>query len=78
VLSFPYDRGTKLKKKINWQIYSTRESVHERLVEKNNIKIFTIIYSVIKKDGLSHQFEQIFAQIDDSNDKCSSSLEGEC
>ena len=32
----------------------------------------------IKKDGLSHQFEQIFVQTGDSNDKCSSSLQAEC
>ena len=35
-------------------------------------------YSVIQKDWLNHQFEQIFVQIGDSNDKCSSSLEVEC
>jgi hypothetical protein len=51
----------------------------------NNITAKTICaqhgivkYSVIQKDWLSHQFEQIFVQIGDSNDKCSSSLEVEC
>ena len=33
---------------------------------------------MIQKDGLNYQFEQIFAQIGDSNDKFSSSLEVEC
>jgi len=40
--------------------------------------LLILLQSVIKKDGLNHQFEQIFAQIGDSNDKCSSSLEVEC
>ena len=35
-------------------------------------------YRAIQKDGLNHQFQQIFAQTGDSNDKCSSSLEVEC
>jgi hypothetical protein len=43
-----------------------------------SIPYLNVIYSVIKKYGLSHQFEQICAQIGDSNAKYSSSLEVEC
>ena len=40
------------------------------------------MYSVIQKDGFGRSFclyiDSLFAQIGDSNDKCSSSLEVEC
>jgi hypothetical protein len=44
--------------------------------------LFDRKYSVIQKDGLGQSFclytDSLFAQIGDSNDKCSSSLEVEC
>jgi len=48
------------------------------LFTRNSPYYYLLKYSVIQKDGLSRQFEQIFAQTGDSNYKCTSLLNVEC